>query len=52
MRSESAQENRLILESNKDYVRHAIESDSSKNLECYATIDIIEQKLTEALTQF
>ena len=51
MRSGSAEEMRRVLESIKDYARHAKESDCSRDLECYATIDIIEQKLTDSLTR-
>ena len=51
MRYGSAEEMRRVLESIKDYARHAKESDCSRDLECYATIDIIEQKLTNSLTR-
>ena len=46
----SAEKMRRILDIVKDYARHAKESDCSRDGQCYATLDIIEQNLTDALT--
>ena len=41
----SAKELRRLLEHLKTYVRHTKESGCSKDLDCCATVDVIEQKI-------
>ena len=43
-RAGSAEKMKRITTSIKNYAKHAKEWDCSRDLECYATIDIIEQK--------
>ena len=47
----SAREMRRVLEKLKDYSRHAKESKCENDLKCNATIDLVEQKLTDNLVR-
>ena len=51
MTSESAKEMRRLLEVRKNYARSAKESRYSSDLECSATINLIEQKLTDSIVR-
>ena len=51
MTSESAKEMRRLLEVIKNYSRSAKESGYSSDFECLATINLIEQKLTDSIVR-
>ena len=51
MTSYSAKELRRLLEHVKTYVRHSKGSRCLKDLDCCATVDLIEQKLTDSLAR-